>query len=217
MKHRNKKYKIISLILLSLFLTSCFVIKEKKIDDDHTQPNENTTYNKKELKLLGKLLFVFDKYIVAISGEKNVNNAYHSFFEELNFIEFEEEFKQKTKMKTSKHQDLLDKISKNKMFNDVWIYEYGRDIYTKDTSVVYLNLNMEGKYLEFLKNYGKSNETIKNYHFEIETSRGISPSNFLSFLQLHDKFDFNKNYNRLIWMVHFITVTSERKYMKKNK
>lgn len=217
MKHRNKKYKIINLILLSLFLTSCFVIKEKKIDDDHTQPNENTTYNKKELKLLGKLLFVFDKYIIAISGEKNVNNAYHSFFEELKYIESEEEFRQKTKMETSKHESLLDKISKNKMFNDIWIYEYGRDIYTKDTSVVYLNLKMEGKYLEFLKNYGKSADIIKDYHLAIEASGGIPPSISFSFLQLHDKFDFNKNYNRLIWMVHFITITSERKYMKKNK
>lgn len=193
------------------------MIKEKKIDDDHTQPNENTTYNKKELKLLGKLLFFFDKHIIAITGEKNVNNAYHSFFEELNFIESEEEFRQKTKMKTAKHQALLEKINKNKMFNDIWIYEYGRDIYTRDTNVVYLNLNMEGKYVEFLKNYGKSAETIKNYHFEIERTGGISPSNFYSFLQLHDKFDFNKNYNRLILMVHFVAVTSERKYINKNK
>ncbi len=57
---------------------------------------------------------------------------------------------------------------------------------------------------------------IKNYHLAIETSSGISPSISLSFLQLHDKFDFNKNYNRLIWMVHFITITSEREYINNN-
>lgn len=215
MKHR-KKHKIISLILLSLFLTSFFVIKGQNFDYTHTQPNENTTYNKKELKLLGKLLSIFDKHLITMSREKNVSNAYHLFFEELKYIESEEDFRQKTKIGTSKHEALLDKISKNKMFNDIWIYEYGRDIYTKDTSVVYLNLNMEGKYLEFLKNYGKSAEMIKTYHLAIETSSGISPSISLSFLQLHDKFDFNKNYNRLIWMVHFVTVTSERKYINNN-
>ncbi|MBL1233972.1 MAG: hypothetical protein COA31_014720 [Flavobacteriales bacterium] len=215
MKHR-KKHKIISLILLSLFLTSFFVIKGQNFDYTHTQPNENNTYNKKELKLLGKLLSVFDEHLVTISREKNISNAYHLFFEELKYIESEEDFRQKTKIGTSKHEALLDKISKNKMFNDIWIYEYGRDIYTKDTNVVYLNLNMEGKYLEFLKNYGKSAEMIKNYHLAIETSSGISPSISLSFLQLHDKFDFNKNYNRLIWMVHFITITSEREYINNN-
>ena len=192
------------------------MIKGKNIDYEHTQTNENTTYNKKELKLLGKLLFIFDKHIVSISGENNISNAYNSFFEDLKYIESEEDFRQKTKMETPKHGALLDKISKTKMFDDIWIYEYGRDIYTKDTSVVYLNLNMEGKYLEFLKNYGKSAEMIKTYHLAIETSSGISPSISLSFLQLHDKFDFNKNYNRLIWMVHFVTVTSERKYINNN-
>jgi hypothetical protein len=37
----------------------------------------------------------------------------------------------------------------------------------------------------------------------------------LGFYNVHDKINFNKEVNRLIWAIHFITTVSEKEYIKK--
>jgi hypothetical protein len=208
MKNIDKNYILFVFIIACHLLVSCSVHKESTLQSE-------SVYNKNELKSISKLLTSFDEYVIKISEEKKVDSAYHLFFENMRYPSSVEDFKTKSKMGFPSHKSLIADAGESKAFDIIWEYSYNRDIYTFDTISTDFTLNLDGKYLIYLKRFGKFNEIINEYQLAVEASGEIPPSIAYSFFHLHNKFDFNKPYNRFIWMVHFISITSERKYKKR--
>jgi hypothetical protein len=81
----------------------------------------------------------------------------------------------------------------------------------KDTITVILAPNLDGKYWKLIEIISQSNSYLNEYKSNVEKCACIQPAIISGFQNIHDKFDFNIEVNRLMWAVHFITAFSEVK------
>ena len=105
---------------------------------------------------------------------------------------------------SSRFNDLVNILKNNGLYNQIWSSEMNK---LNGQSSLALNLN--GKYFRFLKSVGETYPYIKDYVRDIEFAMGIDAIAVARIMKdSYSKADFNKPEIRLIWAVHYITVSS---------
>lgn len=95
--------------------------------------------------------------------------------------------------------NLPDSLSKN------WYTGYSYTYSTGD-STIFRDLTPFGQYGEFLKSAARKNEFIAEYYADFISAQAISPSMIANMLLFPEKLDIEKERERLIYAIHFITL-----------
>jgi len=106
----------------------------------------------------------------------------------------------------NKQQQLIDEIDKSTL-DKIWTK--GKSFRNTDTIDI-LNMNVQGKFFSFLKEFSSSNETFKDYANEIEFSYDITPKQSLFFIENFKYLNFTDEV-RLIMAIHYLTLNSNNK------
>lgn len=206
-----------SIILIYLFLIvniSCNSILNIRLSKD---PDVLDIYNKKEIHSLELILGFFDDFISASTiNNQEIGKAYFEYFELINSSESLEDMEIYLGLAHSEDtKKLIMELKDRGIFNEIWQYDYNYDFQTKDTSSVFLSPSVFGKYMQFLELKGKSNRSLEEYSKSIKNCACIAPSQIAFFMKdYYKKVDFQKEVNRLLFAVHYITIVSEQKYKK---
>jgi hypothetical protein len=187
-----------------LLFTCCNQPKNELIVDETAKEIFSAT----ELEEIKKVIFYVDSTVLDITSAEDINRAYHIYFDTL-----------LSKMKngediiglvkdTVKYK-FLENLNKES-FEAVWrMSEKARMVKYKDTLLSdlkgykTLEINMIGKYLDYLNSTGKTDSVYAQIVNSIQIAGDIPPSTFGWFLTNHDDFDFTNFKNRL-WATVFL-------------
>lgn len=191
--------------ILILHIISCTSAPNTCAKEDAALKKEFTN---EEITSLNLIVNYFDSHVLKIISSSDTNEAYHSYFESLISSNSYESLNAKVGLNQSEVNNLLKNLEAKGVFDEIWNYEYGYDYETKDTLSIVLVPNLNGRYWKFFEIISQDDSYLNEYKSRVDESRNIPPSIITGFQNIHNKFDFNKEVNRLIWAVHFITAFS---------
>ena len=140
-----------------------------------------TIFNPTELKGIEKMISFVDSIISGLTNETDINQAYHSYFEQLEpYISDGKRVPALLKDTVKfKFLETLDEAA----FAAIWrMDDYVRMAKYKDTILTdlhgfkMLELNLVGKYMNYLKETGKSNNRYADLYKSIEAAGDIPPA-----------------------------------------
>ena len=185
-------------------------IKAKTESDIYKDKLLNKYFNKTELIDFNLMINFVDSIVFKLTNEKEIDLAYHQYFDTLNqrldCCELGIDQNEKYRFLFKLNSDLIEKI---------WRLESStKEVRTKDTILYdlidfpYIELNAMGNYLKYLQDLGKEDPFFKELSEIITVTGDMPPSVIAGFLHDNKKFDFSKMEYRL-WGVIFI-LTLER-------
>ncbi len=193
------------ILLLALMLTLCSCQHRVDLGTDKLLTK---TFSKDEIQSFESMVDYVDKMVLAKTKETDINKAYHQFFELMSQTikdssKFLVPFNEKDKY------DFLEKMDTT-AFNDIWristnlkMVRYQDTIYRDLENFKTLYLKPVGKYMDYLKKLGDTDEFFKSLHESIEVAGDLPASIAVYFPENHNKFDFNIPKNRL-WATIYI-------------
>ncbi len=212
-----KKYtlKICAIfILVGIILISC-ALSSKTALKTHTAIVQ--IFSNEEIVSLESIITFFDKIIMEKTQLPKVNDAYCSYFETINKKESFDEFEKLIHIENKEsYRNLITQLKEKGMYKKIWIdaYKY-KSFVRKDTLKTYRRYKWEnGKYMNFLRLVGEKDTFIKDYRESIIACGDICLTDIVSFMKFYKRFDFNKEIDRLMYAVHYLTLLSEEKYKK---
>ncbi|MCF8302125.1 MAG: hypothetical protein K9I94_02530 [Bacteroidales bacterium] len=200
------------LLVLSLVVNhSCTPVSHMELMKD---PAVLKVFNKKEIASLELIVNFFDSFILEkTEKDQGINQSYYQYFETIKNSESIEDLRINIGLSNSNDTRALIKKLKNQgVFCEIWKYSYGYDFKTKDTISVKLELNQQGKYMQLLEVLGRENTFLLEYYNDLQNSGTISPGSIAQFLKYYRVVDFQKEVNRMVFAVHYITIVSEQVY-----
>lgn len=203
--------KMILLILSLVVNLSCRPVSNMKLINN---PDVLKVFNKEEVSSLELIVNFFNSFILENTEKaQNINQAYYQYFETIRSSESIEDLGIKIGLSNSPGtKALIKKLKKSGVFQEIWKYSYSIDFNTKDTLSVRLALNQQGKYMQLLKLLGEENHFFFEYYQDLQSSGSISPANIAQFIKYFPKVNFQKEVNRLVFAVHYITIVSGEEY-----
>ena len=204
---------MILLILSMVVNLSCIPISHMELKND---PDVLMVFNKEEIPSIELIVNFFDSFIVENTEKaQDINQSYYQYFETIENSESIEDLSIHIGLSNSDvTKALIRKLKDREIFYEIWNYSYGYDFQTKDTLSVELELNQRGKYVQLLKLLGKNNDYFLEYDKHLQSSGTISPSNIAQFMKYFREVEFQKDVNRLVFAVHYITIVSGEEYKK---
>jgi len=197
------KYKLIVnaffYLVLIIFLHSCNATKEDI---------ENTSFSEKEKQTSMNLLKEFDNLLIAKIGGGSIDKAYLTYSNSLKNSKSVNDFLEKEKLYNEQYLKIIDKYKKTDFFKEVWTLKYGFNNNTKDTIIVNLDINPQGRYLDFLNIKSINKLVLKDYIMSIKECNCIPPSIIAGFPNVINEFDINNEEDRLIIAIHYLTILS---------
>ncbi len=150
-----------------------------------------------ELKGIEKMITYVDRQVSEITKVSDINQSYHTYFDELDSFVFLALVKDTTKFK------FLETIDEE-AFSTIWRMDNHTEmVKTKDTVLIdlygfkSLELNPLGKYLNYLKEIGKTDKWYAAQYESIEIAGDLSPASVAWFREHHQEFDFTLFKDRL--------------------
>ncbi len=199
----NSKMKKITYILIAFFLTSCFSESNSTLSTDNLI---NETFNKSEIKDLQHILDFFNNEICN-SNYGNINECYLNYCLEI-ITQFEKTGTFNSNLNFEKQRKLYSKIDNN-TFNEIWVFQKNLPLNERKDTLKNLELNYEGKYRNFLNEYGKENIEIKKYDESYNVSAGLSPSMFAEMAENYELFKITKLKTKLVIAIHYMTLNDQ--------
>ncbi len=172
---------------------------------NHIVPDEiaKEIFSPAELKGIEEMITYVDRQVSEITNTTDINESYHTYFDELESFVFPAFIKDTTKFK------FLETIDEE-AFSTIWrIDDHKTMVKTKDTVLTdlqgfkSLELNHQGKYLNYLKEIGKTDKWYAAQYEIIEIAGDISPATVAWFREHHQEFDFTLFKDRL-WATVFL-------------
>ncbi|MGB0888296.1 MAG: hypothetical protein ACPGSL_09255 [Vicingaceae bacterium] len=197
--------KKIAIIILWLSYISCSTDTNKKESNlEKISPSDNHLtfnefFNSKEQESITFMLDNFEFYIAGNSGNLGSSESYSEYLSQFKHINGEH--LKVIDVNSEKHKNFIQHMRESNMANDFWI---------KDTSYKWLNINIHGRYWKWLKSYSKGNKLLEKYVNATEQGGAIGPFSTNMFFHKQEEFDFNKWEHRLIWMIHFVSISSQK-------
>ena len=205
---------ITSFFLIATTILSCTPYTKGELIDNTTIVK---VFNKEEIVSLESIITFFDKIIMEKTQLPKVNDAYCSYFETINKMESFDEFEKLIHIENKEsYRNLITQLKENGMYKKIWIdaYKY-KSFVRKDTLKTYRRYKWEnGKYMNFLRLVGEKDTFIKDYRESIIACGDICLTDIVSFMKFYKRFDFNKEIDRLMYALHYLTLLSEEKYKK---
>lgn len=212
-----------SLFAILVILASCSL----KINDLEIDENAKEIFNQMELEGILEMIRFVDENIPGNSTDEDINEKYHTYFEELRTS------MEKGEMITGLVKDsvkfkFLESLDKEAL-NSIWIIsDSKRNIRTKDTTLVNvrgiksLQISVLGSYMNYLNKLGESDEFYRGLHQSIEISGDFPPSMLGLTIVKNREFDFSLFKDRL-WATVFILQIGDtleekvERYLRDNK
>lgn len=210
MKHLNLLLAY-SLLSFPLLFSSCINGQNNSIETDKTI---SEIFTNEEINGLKQMLNYTDSIVLSHTSNKDVADAYHNYLDMQDtklqddscFIAIAEE---------EKYQFLksLNKATFNAVFTmagKATRAKYKDSILTeKDLeNYVTLSLNCCGKYADYLKKLGESDEFFKSTHSALHATGGITSTAYW-LPRNHEQFDFNIIKNRLFVSVYILSIEEQ--------
>ena len=195
--------KKIIYILSAFLLTSCFSESNNTLSSDNLI---NETFNKSEIKDLQHILNFFNNEICNSKFE-NMNKCYLNYCLEIN-TQIKKNGTFNSNLNFEKQRELYSKIDNN-TFNEIWVFQKSLPLNERKDTLKYLDLNYEGKYRNFINEYGKENIEIKKYAESYNVSACLSPSMFAEMTENYELFKITKLKTKLVIAIHYLTLNDQ--------
>lgn len=155
-----------------------------------------------EIQKLQIIVDFFDQYLVLETGQQNLQKAYTAF-----------------NKKSAKNQLIVMDIPADKihgmygqvglpLWNNIWKYQSTHILRQSDQTrlvVPQLDLNLQGKFWQYLTSLGKNDQKIKKYVDIVDKAGTLPPSAKGLYFDESYHVDFMNPVNRLIAAVHYLT------------
>lgn len=158
-------------------------------------------FTKEEINGFEKMMSFVDNLIIDKTKMKDINDAYHAYFEKGEMSP--------GPVKDSVKYEFLETIDKA-AFSAIWEMDDHAEFITYKDSLLSnldgfktLGLNYRGKYRDYMKLTAETDSLYAVLNHSIEVAGDISPETFAWFLAHHREFDFTVFKNRL-WAAVFI-------------
>jgi len=192
---------ILALVIINISCQNSFNVK----NDDNIQ----NLFNENEIKDLNSIIKFTDKAILSKTNEKDIELAYHDYFELLSksikkYSKIPSAFDEKEKYT---FLESLDKSTFNEFFRirtQLKNVRYKDTILTNIDNIKLLELNLSGKFMNYLEKTGETDEFYKDLHKSIEIAGDLPPSFAIWFPVNHKDFDFQITKNRLWAAVYLL-------------
>ena len=199
-----KKIIFLPILVLAIINSSCqdsFTVK----NDENIQ----NLFSEKEINDINSIVKFVDNKVLSKSNDKNIDLAYHNYFESLSKT-IKEDSRIPSAFDEKEKYSFLESLDKN-TFNDFFrIRNQLKNVRYKDTiltnidNVKLLKINASGKFMEYLGKTGETDDFYKELHENIEIA-GDLPASFGTWFPVnHNDFDFNKVKNRLWAAVYLL-------------
>lgn len=206
-------------LLISIFfilgLLSCSSSNHEQLLTDSTI---NSIYKTNEVEELSKILTYFQneicsKQLTSISDTLECFRAYMDFLKSnmhSDSINLQINF--------SSQQEFYNEISQE-MFTDIWEVSWKIRSYSnsKKDTLKAIGYNSSGRFMELVKQTGNDHESIKRYHYAIESAGGLSPTAMGDLMAFPENYDISDVRIRLIIAVHYLTFNDDMKRFEKVK
>ncbi len=202
-----KNLFLISTMIIAL---SCTTQRQNDLSNDLTIKE---SFNTTEINDLTKIQSFFDKSIGLTESDKqdNLEKVYTDFFLQNSDIEKMSDFKLSINFNDQKGMyNQLDK----KTFDNIWTISWLTKPDSND-SLKYIQLNRQGKYVEFLKSLGQQDSVINNYYNSLEIAGDISPTMVGDLIKNYKNYNIKDPKVRLIIAIHYLTQND--KFERKEK
>ncbi|HNP18666.1 MAG TPA: hypothetical protein PKL31_09550 [Fulvivirga sp.] len=168
-----------------------------------------------EIDDLSRILDFFESQICEIEGVDNVTSivCYPSFFNRMKASMELGEFK--TGISFDEQKELYSRI-KPSSFNMIWRFSWKiQSTHNSKDTLKSIIWNYDGKYIDFLKEFSKDNDVVKNYFETYELVGDISPSMIAKLIAYHDIYNINDIRMRLLIAIHYLTLNDDIKRKEK--
>lgn len=182
------KNSILAVILILLFgCTHSYNIQSDK--------TITKIFNQKEMKNIQALIDYSDKLVFSKTNENEINKAYHQYFDMLR----DSMFNNNTVIPIDIDERLafLEDLDA-KTINEFWLI-------MKDEKHP-VNLNINGKFMEYLKNIGETDSAYYNFYDNFLAMGDITTSQVILFLSNNDDIDFSEAKHRILAMICLFSV-----------
>lgn len=202
---------MVLLILAMIVNLSCTSISHTELMNDS---DALKVFNEEEIHSLELIVNFFDSFILENTEKaQDISQAYYQYFETIKNSGSIEDLSRDIGLSNSDAtKALIKKLKDNGIFYEIWNYAYGYDFETKDTLSVELELNQQSKYVQLLELLGKNNNFFGEYNKHLQSSGTISPGNIALFMKYFREIEFQKEVNRLVFAIHYITIVSDKEY-----
>ncbi len=171
-------------------------------------------FNPDEVKSLNDVLNFFDNWVISHSISKDINIAYHTYFEKLGGQNTVNDLILKIGFPLNELDSIIILCEKSQIFDKIWKVNYIKKPEISDTVFVSLLPDIDSPYGEYLKKISKGNRIVKEYYESVKTTGIIEPEIITSLPKVHEYFDFKDTRFRLFMAIHFITTIYKIKYVK---
>jgi len=199
------KRTILLFIAISLTFASC----NSKVDYTKVLQKTNLInyFSNDEIKELSNLLTEFENNlsIKNKSNEviKNYSELSATLQKEQTYLAFLDKIE--SYFSTSK---AVNQLVSNKLYSKIWKDDIGR-INNSDVIDTLMNINPNGTYAKFLKDYAQEKPMLKEYINSLVVSGGMSPAMVAMMKEESQQLDFNDPVVRLIIAIHYFTLVNE--------
>ena len=199
-----KQNGLLNFLLCVVFLaqlTSC-----KKSDDLLTN-----YFNKSEIKTIEKLIQYFDDFVITqTSNQLPIDKAYIAYFEKIkpsigqaaDFNMFLPSIDERIELYKTLDKEILSEIYDIR--DTVTIRFRGEDEPRKVYSPYSFDLNLHGKYADFLQELSLKNDFFKSYYEIIQVAGDIAPTLYAKILHENNKIDFDNREERLVVIISLL-------------
>ncbi|MFA5670286.1 MAG: hypothetical protein WC967_13670 [Balneolaceae bacterium] len=184
-------------ISLFFFLCSCGPIS---LEED---PIVKKHFSESEIAYLDSILTFFDNEVVKQTPDAEIIPSYKELFKVVKdsvksapviAIEIDQK----------KYQRLFSTMP-DSFQQKLWYTGYAHDSRSND-STFYRDLRSSGTYAAFLKNASEKNSFLFEYYDDLVHGASLTPTMNANMLYYPEKLDIEKERERLIYAVHFITL-----------
>jgi len=207
----NRMNKIFQILFFLVFI-GCATNKSEKLQSNSTI---NSIFNKKESQDLQKILDFFENSICVSENIKkeNINVCYKKYFERL---KQESEKNGNIYLKIPIDEQLkVYKNFKDSTFKEIWQLGKFFPLNTTTDTLKYYSYNFNGKYLEYLKELGKTNKAVDNYTKSFLNAGDMPPSMWASVLMDYENYNIKDIRVKLFLAIHYLTLNDQNEREEK--
>jgi hypothetical protein len=166
-------------------------------------------FSQNEINDLENILSFFNNEITKnCSGD--LDKCYNMYFENI-----QEKFKKNDFGIPQEKEDILLKNIRQSTFDKIWSESIAFKNNRKDTADIII-MNINGQYMNFLKEYGSIKQFIYPYYYGIKITGDINAGSINSMILNYDKFNIKDEKDRLIIAIHYLTVNNHLKGLSTN-
>ena len=188
----------------------------KKLESNKTITD---VFDKSEIKDLAVIVDFFNKQICSVqnSEKKTITQCYQRYFEWIKECEKTGNF-DTYHITYQEQQKMYSQISEN-TFHQLWrIDQRWYRAYKDETDTLeVIDITYDGKYLKFLKEFGKENNFIELYVDRFEQVGDIGPTCYAMVTEEYKKFDISDIRIQFFIAMHYLTLNDTLEVRKKFK